>query len=87
MNFGFGHKSSSRRSRDTLVCALWGYSFENEIRVKAGRTHFDESFTTLSAQLNRVVLSECWDLCGLIPKICVFFGRVVACFIVWPSLF
>ena len=52
MNFGFGHESSSRRSLDTLVCALWGYSFENEIRVKAGRTHFDESFTTLSAQLN-----------------------------------
>ena len=44
MNFGFGHESSSRRSLDTLVCALWGYSFENEIRVKAGRTHFDESF-------------------------------------------
>lgn len=30
MNFGFGHESSSRRSLDTLVCALWGYSFENE---------------------------------------------------------
>lgn len=67
MNFGFGHESSSRRSLDTLVCALWGYSFENEIRVKAGRTHFDESFTTLSAQLNRVVLSECWDLCRALP--------------------